>query len=94
MTKKQTHNTLEILVKKLALYSLIVTLCNTRFNVLPAEYIYVFCMGLRKNNYYFRVQREEKRFFFGGGVHLELLVLKFSRTGPSCPSDKVRLEAR
>jgi hypothetical protein len=39
----------------------VVTVCTARFNIqkfyrLPTQCIYVFCVGLRTNNYYFPVQ--------------------------------------
>jgi hypothetical protein len=44
--------------RKLTLYSPVVTLCTTRFNiqkfyVLPTQCIYVFCTDLRTNSDYF-----------------------------------------
>jgi hypothetical protein len=67
-----------------------VTLCNTRLNVMPAECIYVFYMGLRRNNYYIRVQREEKRFWGGGEDHCEVLVLKATVQCPHVLMTKLR----
>jgi len=47
--------------KILSLYSPVVTICTTRFNihkfyVLPTQFIYVFCVDLRTNSDYFPIQ--------------------------------------